>query len=184
MRHIYESLKRRRRRHPTLLPKEIHHYCNGFAVLRNCKSLGAQKFIEHRKQLNSLLQPYCLHRNSFSTAFTSVHEERPSAEYAKLRKESLESEFGEALGSSSKRVSIVYRFGPFLALYRAAIISFHMLRLTVSRGFVQDMKKRAIMFRQTLIRLGPFYVKLGQALSTRPDILPIIYCQELSKLQV
>lgn len=28
------------------------------------------------------------------------------------------------------------------------------------------------------------YIQLGQALSTRPDILPTIYCQELSKLQV
>nr|XP_016449970.1 PREDICTED: uncharacterized protein sll0005-like isoform X5 [Nicotiana tabacum] len=38
-------------------------------------------------------------------------------------------------------------------------------------------------FRETLIRLGPFYIKLGQALSTRPDILPKVYCQELAKLQ-
>ncbi|KAF8036933.1 hypothetical protein BT93_C2612 [Corymbia citriodora subsp. variegata] len=45
------------------------------------------------------------------------------------------------------------------------------------------MKKRAIKFRETLIRLGPFYIKLGQALSTRPDILPKIYCLELAKLQ-
>lgn len=29
-----------------------------------------------------------------------------------------------------------------------------------------------------------FDLQLGQALSTRPDILPSIYCQELSKLQV
>ncbi|XP_073144094.1 uncharacterized protein [Henckelia pumila] len=45
------------------------------------------------------------------------------------------------------------------------------------------MKKRSVKFRETLIRLGPFYVKLGQALSTRPDILPTVYCQELAKLQ-
>ncbi|KAF5201421.1 Abc-1 domain-containing protein, partial [Thalictrum thalictroides] len=38
-------------------------------------------------------------------------------------------------------------------------------------------------FCETLIRLGPFYVKLGQALSTRPDILPSVYCHELAKLQ-
>lgn len=29
-----------------------------------------------------------------------------------------------------------------------------------------------------------FYLQLGQALSTRPDVLPPVYCQELSKLQV
>ncbi|XP_011079672.1 uncharacterized protein LOC105163105 [Sesamum indicum] len=117
----------------------------------------------------------------FSSGYSSVHGERPSAEYAKLRKESLESQFGRALGSRS--VSVLYRFGPFLALYRAAIISFHVLKLTIWRLFVHDMKKRSVKFRETLIQLGPFYVKLGQALSTRPDILPAVYCQELAKLQ-
>ena len=74
-----------------------------------------------------------------------MHGERPSAEYAKLRKESLESEFGHALGTfSSKSFSAVYRFGPFLALYRAAIISFHVLKLTIWQFFVQDVKKRAV----------------------------------------
>lgn len=123
------------------------------------------------------------HQKSFSTAYTSVHGGRPSAEYAKLRKESLESEFKQALSYSSKKDSIIYRFGPFLALYRATIISFHVLKLTAWQLFVHDIKKRAVKFRETLIHLGPFYVKLGQALSTRPDILPTVYCQELAKLQ-
>ncbi|XP_058002120.1 uncharacterized protein LOC110657355 isoform X2 [Hevea brasiliensis] len=154
---------------------------NVMTSLRNCTWLG-QEDIEIRRQYNLFL-PYFLNRR-FSTAFTSVHGERPSAEYAKLRKESLESEFGQALGTySSERVSIIYRFGPFLAFYRAAIISYHVLKLTLWQFFVQDIKKRAIKFRETLIHLGPFYIKLGQALSIRPDILPTVYCQELAKLQ-
>lgn len=69
----------------------------------------------------------------------------PSPEYAKLRKQSLESEFGHALGTySSKSFSAVYRFGPFLALYRAAIISFHIFKLTFWQIFVRDIKKRAV----------------------------------------
>lgn len=36
--------------------------------------------------------------------------------------------------------------------------------------------------RQTLEELGPTYIKLGQILSTRPDILPPPYILELSKL--
>lgn len=59
-----------------------------------------------------------------------------------MRKESLESEFGQALGSSKS--AAVVRFGPFLALYRAAIISYHVLKLTAWRFFVHDIKKRAI----------------------------------------
>ncbi|XP_068643025.1 uncharacterized protein [Aristolochia californica] len=125
-----------------------------------------------------------LHKHLFSTGFTSVHGGRPSSEYAKLRKESLESQFGNVLGSyRSQSVSAVYRFGPFLALYRAAIISFHVAKLAIWQLFVQDLQKRAIKFRETLIQLGPFYIKLGQALSTRPDILSKTYCQELAKLQ-
>lgn len=82
---------------------------------------------------------------SFSTGFSSVHGERPSAEYAKLRKESLESEFGHALGTyHSKSASAFYHFGPFLALYRAAIISFHMAKLTIWQVLVQDTQKRAV----------------------------------------
>ncbi|KAK4730379.1 hypothetical protein R3W88_023367 [Solanum pinnatisectum] len=119
----------------------------------------------------------------FSTGFSSVHGERPTAEYARLRKESLESEFGHALTYKSKSLSSLYRFGPFMALYRAAIISFYVLKLTVWRLFVHDLRRRAAKFRETLIDLGPFYIKLGQALSTRPDILPKVYCQELAKLQ-
>ncbi|CAM8916454.1 unnamed protein product [Rhodiola kirilowii] len=130
--------------------------------------------------------PYYLGRNSYSTGFTSVHGEVPSADYAKSRKKVLESEFGHVLGahqSKTQSVSIFYRSGPFLALYRAAIISFHVLKLTIWQLFVRDVKKRSVKFRETLISLGPFYIKLGQALSTRPDILPTVYCQELAKLQ-
>ncbi len=38
-------------------------------------------------------------------------------------------------------------------------------------------------FRQALEELGPAFVKLGQMLSTRPDLLPLNYINELSKLQ-
>ena len=37
--------------------------------------------------------------------------------------------------------------------------------------------------RTTLEDLGPFYVKLGQILSSRTDILPDSYCKELEKLR-
>ncbi|HOL66877.1 MAG TPA: AarF/ABC1/UbiB kinase family protein, partial [bacterium] len=37
--------------------------------------------------------------------------------------------------------------------------------------------------RQMLEELGPTFIKLGQILSTRPDLLPFAYLQELEKLQ-
>jgi ubiquinone biosynthesis protein len=41
----------------------------------------------------------------------------------------------------------------------------------------------AVAFRKRLVELGPAYVKLGQVLSTRPDLLPEPYIRELEKLQ-
>ncbi len=42
---------------------------------------------------------------------------------------------------------------------------------------------KARAFRERLIELGPAYIKLGQVLSTRPDLLPPTYIEELEKLQ-
>lgn len=96
-----------------------------------------------------------------------MHGERPSAEYAKLRKESLESEFGDLLGARSKRVSALYDFGPFLALYRAVVVSFHVLKLAVLRLFVHDMKKRSIM----VIFLSPIVVSSPLHFPYQNDLL-------------
>ncbi len=38
-------------------------------------------------------------------------------------------------------------------------------------------------FRETLAELGPTFIKLGQILSSRPDILPLDFIAELSQLQ-
>jgi ubiquinone biosynthesis protein len=43
--------------------------------------------------------------------------------------------------------------------------------------------EHAVGFRHRLVELGPAYVKLGQVLSTRPDLLPAPYIQELERLQ-
>ncbi|MDQ3998045.1 MAG: AarF/UbiB family protein, partial [Gemmatimonadota bacterium] len=43
--------------------------------------------------------------------------------------------------------------------------------------------EQAVAFRRRLVELGPAYVKLGQVLSTRPDLLPETYIRELEKLQ-
>ena len=43
--------------------------------------------------------------------------------------------------------------------------------------------ERAKAFRKKLVELGPAYVKLGQVLSTRPDLLPEAFIHELDHLQ-
>ena len=44
-------------------------------------------------------------------------------------------------------------------------------------------RKTAARFRQLLIDLGPTFIKLGQLLSSRPDILPAAWIDELAELQ-
>lgn len=46
-----------------------------------------------------------------------------------------------------------------------------------------DYSEKAAALRQELVTLGPAYVKLGQLLSTRPDLLPEPYIEELAELQ-
>jgi ubiquinone biosynthesis protein len=46
-----------------------------------------------------------------------------------------------------------------------------------------DKLSRAERTRLALQELGPTFIKLGQILSTRPDLIPLAYVQELSKLQ-
>jgi ubiquinone biosynthesis protein len=47
----------------------------------------------------------------------------------------------------------------------------------------EDRSEAAVRFRNVLEELGPTFVKLGQVLSTRPDILPPEFIQELKHLQ-
>ncbi len=46
-----------------------------------------------------------------------------------------------------------------------------------------DFAAKARAFRERLVELGPAYIKLGQVLSTRPDLLPRPYIEELEHLQ-
>ncbi len=83
-----------------------------------------------------------------------------------------------------------YRYRPWLAWGR-------LLRIIWSfAGFILSLKwdewqnqveqnkgKRATQLRELLTRLGPTFIKVGQALSTRPDLIRKDFLEELVKLQ-
>src|SRR4029077_17991412 len=63
------------------------------------------------------------------------------------------------------------------------------LRLLIFRGAEGSerkearLAKQAVWLRKSLIGLGPTFIKIGQALGTRGDLLPLSYIKELSTLQ-
>jgi predicted unusual protein kinase regulating ubiquinone biosynthesis (AarF/ABC1/UbiB family) len=45
------------------------------------------------------------------------------------------------------------------------------------------LRKQAVWLRESLLKLGPTFIKIGQALGTRGDLLPLPYIKELETLQ-
>lgn len=78
----------------------------------------------------------------------------------------------------------VYHYGltdMILPHVRATWLRQLLCRLPASKRFASE--PLPVRLRLALESLGPIFVKLGQVLSTRPDLLPAAYAQELSKLQ-
>ena len=51
------------------------------------------------------------------------------------------------------------------------------------RGERVERLSRAVRVRMAIEELGPTYIKMGQILSTRPDLVPVDFIRELAKLQ-
>ncbi len=70
-------------------------------------------------------------------------------------------------------VTAIHLFRPYRLL----------LRLAPWRLFARRHVPRSVRLREALEELGPIFVKFGQMLSTRPDLLPEDIAEELAKLQ-
>jgi predicted unusual protein kinase regulating ubiquinone biosynthesis (AarF/ABC1/UbiB family) len=77
---------------------------------------------------------------------------------------------------------VVYQFLPLLLAYardRRRFLVFGRARQVDA----QTRRRRARKLLDSLLTLGPTFIKLGQILSTRPDILPPEYIEEFEQLQ-
>ncbi|BAY22966.1 hypothetical protein NIES2100_27300 [Calothrix sp. NIES-2100] len=75
-------------------------------------------------------------------------------------------------------------FGRILSVLRPTLSFALGLWWDSKRGIVvKNDRRRAAQLRELLTRLGPAYIKIGQALSTRPDLVPPAFLEELTKLQ-
>ncbi|HHP7243672.1 MAG TPA: ABC1 kinase family protein, partial [Elainellaceae cyanobacterium] len=89
-----------------------------------------------------------------------------------------------------KAIGRYYRLRPWRVVWRALTIvwSFAKFFLGLKWDELQNQTeirklKRAIQLRHMLTRLGPTFIKVGQALSTRPDLIRKDFLEELVKLQ-
>jgi predicted unusual protein kinase regulating ubiquinone biosynthesis (AarF/ABC1/UbiB family) len=74
-----------------------------------------------------------------------------------------------------------------LEIYRWAfdkmvrLVRWYVFRGEANKERLQE--KQAIWLKKTIIKLGPTFIKIGQALGTRADLLPLSYVKELGTLQ-
>ena len=100
------------------------------------------------------------------------------------------SPFSQMRRYDSEAIARYYRYRPWRAIWRMFVViwlfSRFILGLRWDKWTNQEeaqKTKRAVQLRQLLTRLGPTYIKVGQALSTRPDLVRKDFLDELTKLQ-
>lgn len=83
-----------------------------------------------------------------------------------------------------------YRWRPWLPLWRSLKVLWFFAGFLIGLLFDQmlglqkeDRPARAEQLRRTLTALGPTFIKVGQALSTRPDLIKPDFLEELIRLQ-
>ncbi|OLP17686.1 hypothetical protein BST81_15310 [Leptolyngbya sp. 'hensonii'] len=96
----------------------------------------------------------------------------------------------EALSYDAAAIAAYYRYRPLQAIGRFLGIIWPFLTFYVALWWdrrtdrlQQNERQRAVQLREMLTDLGPAYIKIGQALSTRPDLVSPIYLEELTQLQ-
>ncbi|MDX2254067.1 MAG: AarF/ABC1/UbiB kinase family protein [Pseudanabaenaceae cyanobacterium bins.39] len=81
-----------------------------------------------------------------------------------------------------------YRNQPLQVWWRCLVIFVPLIWLFIrlrlcDKSSTTELRKLAVDSRKLLTRLGPAFIKIGQALSTRPDIVPPVFMDELAELQ-
>ncbi|MEG4285830.1 AarF/ABC1/UbiB kinase family protein [Microcoleus sp. A006_D1] len=99
-------------------------------------------------------------------------------------------QFTQARRYDPQAIAQYYRNRPWKAIWRAITVIWSFAGFVI--GMLWDswqhqvaahQPERAVHLRQILTRLGPTFIKVGQALSTRPDLIRKDFLKELIRLQ-
>ncbi len=119
----------------------------------------------------------------------SLAQRSQNASYANAGRPNRQDPF-EGVGYDPDTIAAYYRKRPFQVISRFVAIFFPLIRFFVqlwldrrSGRSEERQQQRATQLREMLTRLGPAYIKIGQALSTRPDLVPPLFLEELTRLQ-
>jgi predicted unusual protein kinase regulating ubiquinone biosynthesis (AarF/ABC1/UbiB family) len=93
-------------------------------------------------------------------------------------------------GYNAGAIAQYYRSRPWQAIWRTLRIIWYFVGFVLSLKWdgwfnrvEQTKQQRATQLREILTKLGPTFIKVGQALSTRPDLVRKDFLEELIKLQ-
>jgi predicted unusual protein kinase regulating ubiquinone biosynthesis (AarF/ABC1/UbiB family) len=89
---------------------------------------------------------------------------------------------------TARRLGRIAVFGE--TFHRIWLRMFHIIALALRRFIIGKMtdreliqEKQAVWLKEQLIRLGPTFIKMGQSLGTRADLLPLPFVKALGELQ-
>ncbi|NEP02533.1 MAG: AarF/ABC1/UbiB kinase family protein [Symploca sp. SIO2E9] len=130
------------------------------------------------------------HEIKSQVTVTQNHTVQVPAEPVAVEYSSTQTSESEALRYDPVAISATYSKMPLRVLGRALNIVWPLASLAFGMWWdhrwdrqESNQRSRAIQLRETLTNLGPAYIKIGQALSTRPDLVSPIFLEELTKLQ-
>lgn len=92
-------------------------------------------------------------------------------------------------GYNAAAIEKYYSRRPWLVIWRISVVTFVFAGFFLGLGWDKltgrdnDQGKRAKQLLRIITRLGPGFIKVGQALSTRPDLIRQDFLEELTKLQ-
>jgi len=101
-----------------------------------------------------------------------------------------QSEPSPSLRYDAEAIASHYRFRPWQVVWRAIAViwlfgnfALHLYLDRLTNREEINQPKRARELKKIITTLGPTYIKVGQALSTRPDLIRKDFLDELTKLQ-